>query len=393
MNLNGRSFLFSALLLTGLLPYVDFDLLNVDVTPFFSVLCILTILVTNNFRLTDWLIVFIGTLYTALITIYSALSGDFFSGSTIARLYFTYLFLVGLLTVGRNLLSGKLVTPMLLPVLTLYIAAALLQTFNISTLEILSEARGAGGRGVSSLASEPTFFALIMLIIILIHYIESKTTVVLFDWRIVGMAILGVVLSRSSTALLFIFVFLIFGLNRRLLRWLFVIPIAGLVILVIVPDFILSSRPFKLAIQVLEGGLIVAMQDGSVNERVSAVIFPYTGSFSNFGLPNGFVAYEEYSQQMRDQSALFFWGSGGKIMNLIGSAVFELGLPLLFINIYLISRLYVRRILGLRHSALLFVLLNTSISAASGYIIIFYGILYKLIFTRGEELSRLQSSR
>ena len=99
------------------------------------------------------------------------------------------------------------------------------------------------------------------------------------------------------------------------------------------------------------------------------------GSAAALGAPNGFNAYERFSEDMRDSIEIFHYGMGGKIMNLIGSGVFELGFFILLINLYLILKLYFRRFVTLRFCLFVLLILNLSISASSGFAVILMGLL------------------
>ena len=118
--------------------------------------------------------------------------------------------------------------------------------------------------------------------------------------------------------------------------------------------------------------------DGSVNERLSAIIGPYYGLAESYLVPNSAFRYNETYLSLRSYTnGFFWWGGGDKIMNYLGSIIYELSL----LGIFLIYR-YVfngfRSWFGFSYLLVVLFYLSNSMPLLHGYPLLLFSILFDL---------------
>jgi hypothetical protein len=374
-------------------PYLSFSLLDIDTQPYFLIFCICylvsikgRLLVPRSLKV-SYLLLAISLCWSVVLAVASN-KIDFM----LIRGILSYLtFSLGILVLYAMFCKGSLPnTHVFISINVLYLAIALMQKMGISSFEFLSPNRGAlsSGRGVTSMAAEPTFYGMVIYFLSLAYYLESKFNNVRNRYShfiFYSVSLVNIFLSASSMVLVWCLLTLVSQIKNKYL--IISIPIVILLTyaaLIWFPDFRFSRLVYIL----INSGLYDLLTDGSVNERVSAVIFPYIGNFNNIILPSGFHAYEVLSSSLRNSIELFDWGSGGKIMNFIGAFIFELGIFAAFIHVIFITSLHKLQIFNVKYILLLFFILNTSIPVASGYIAFFYALVFYRCFNRHEKLDR-----
>ena len=92
--------------------------------------------------------------------------------------------------------------------------------------------------------------------------------------------------------------------------------------------FLPDSRFGRILVILLENDIQYLLKvDGSINERLSAVIGPYYGIIENNLLPSSAFEYRLTYLSMREATnGFFWWGGGDKIMNYLGNIIYELSL-------------------------------------------------------------------
>lgn len=209
----------------------------------------------------------------------------------------------------------------------LYTLVALVQTFiDINFMSfVLNRLVGGGGRGVNSLSSEPTYYGLICLFLLLtvsaLEMTNKKTYILLLLFQII-------VLSQSSLTILLLLVFgffyTIFKVNLKTLILGFLISI---VIYYIVMMSGIENRANSLAIKLIYNPETLLL-DGSINSRMSNIYFSLKGFLDNYGFPNGFSAFPAYWTSEMPKQDIFFQSASSapiRIMSFYGAMLFELG--------------------------------------------------------------------
>ena len=257
---------------------------------------------------------------------------------------------------------------LILSINILYILIALAQLYYPTIVSSIVTTRGLAlsGRGVTSLASEPTFFAIFLFFLSYLYLSLSNFNPTKKVSLMIIINILSIFfLSKSSTVILFIILSLPFLLITRLrLKYFFGLSIFSLLIIYVSSILLEDSRLLLLLSQFEEIGLMkLIFMDESINDRVANVIFPLHGFYVNNFLPGGFHSFTSMHSFLTDYYlGLFNYGSGStSIMSYIGVFIFELG----FLGLFFLGWIFliiqdgsIRRFLD---TLLLFILLNSSV--------------------------------
>lgn len=184
------------------------------------------------------------------------------------------------------------------------------------------------GRGVSSLASEPSYYAIISLVM----YLLAKPR---FKRLSLALLTLNLMLGRNTLVLVIIALALIFEFRNMIKSRAVIIVILGLILFFGLGDiqFLYSSRPVILLNKVQEIGFVKLISlDRSLADRLGHIIY------SNFCLiPRGNSAWIEYINT-RDLIFKFDPLSHGRIMSWTGSFIFSFGLIGILWLLLLLSR-------------------------------------------------------
>ncbi len=222
----------------------------------------------------------------------------------------------------------------------LWWAALMLERVSPATLALVRSYRTSEGRGMTSLAPEPTFFAIFLLFISWILLIGSSYKPKLAHWVLLAGNLVCVVLfAKSTMGLLYVLIALsalgaYLTFSGRISPKLAIGVLASVFLTILMANLIIRFG-------VLEGtrlyGVIetltstspvdIVYRDESMNGRVEHVVVPLHCVFHNFFLPGGFDGYAEARQELIGFYNGYFWAAGNeaKIMSWIGAFVFELG--------------------------------------------------------------------
>ena len=189
------------------------------------------------------------------------------------------------------------------------------------------------GRGVSCLAPEPTFYAIICSCFLIINRIcnmHSKGDGL--RWLLWIQIIL---FARSATIIFIITAsyFLYLLLRRGKLRNIAIAGIAGYIFISCIKfigPYIVSFRAGNLLLSLIENPTLFIVADASVNERFIHAFFPIYGWLKNYGLPYGYGYFNDFMHEIYNQGhfneyLLYYRDNYTRIMSSFGSAVFELG--------------------------------------------------------------------
>ena len=217
----------------------------------------------------------------------------------------------------------------------LYLVVGLVQTFfdaNFMTF-LLNRSAAGGGRGVVSLSSEPTFYGLICLFLILtLSALETSNKLIYIALLLFQI----VFIAQSSMIVLFLFIFVLFYLLFKLeVKFLLMTFAVGFLIISLISFVNIESRIVHLLIRVIwhpEG----LLSDGSINSRLGAIYFSVKGFIDSYGIANGFSAFSDYWESEISKQDVFFQSAKTppvRIMSFYGGILFELGLAGLLIPV------------------------------------------------------------
>ena len=247
--------------------------------------------------------------------------------------------------------------------------------------------------GAISLTPEHTMFGIVLYFFSWIHF-------VIYDYKppkLVALLIIINILSifflaKSSMVVVFLvvsaFVFLIRNIKQKVNLKLILIPVILVPIVLYVYILILPTSRFHnlfhIGSQAAGGGLFDQLSelifiDGSINDRLLNVIFPYYGFVFNYGMPGGLHSFYDMSIILVEYFDGYFWAGLGsnKILSFIGAFIYELGV------IGIISILYIYWFVKDNNNPnsffeliLLFIVLNSAIAVAFSLVPILIAIMY-----------------
>ena len=252
---------------------------------------------------------------------------------------------------------------------------------------------GAGlmGRGVNSLAPEPTYYGSILALFLIIYFINFSPMKNKYILYIIILQL--ILLSLSTTIIAIIFATLLIYILVQILYLRFNKTVIFILLsifsfisvsLYFFNESILETRIYKIA-QIFINNPDIILLDESINERVNHAFFPLISIYDHYGLPNGFNKFQDYIIfKMKNKSFnVFFYNIDldhyKKIMSAYGAVFFELGILGLAIPFYLYSifRIVLKSKVFLFSFILLNLLLFTSISLNNSLILFVFGnVLY-----------------
>ena len=276
---------------------------------------------------------------------------------------------------------------------TIWLLASLLQLIYPYSFDMLVAFRTTEGRGVPSLAPEPTFFAIYLIFIswILIlcsHYKPSKIVVLLIGTNLMTI----IFIAKSSMGLLIIILaFMGFWINNfKKMRPIHILHLLLITIgiFILINIFLNDSRINEFISLLLYSPTAFFTADASANLRLSDIILPIYGLFDNYMMPNGFHSYSQYtgSALINGFDIISFNEGSSKIGSWLGSIVYELGFIGLFVVLLLFYGSFGFNIRKYFMSILfIIILLLTSIPIA------FPLIYYVFILFRADRLELIQA--
>jgi hypothetical protein len=208
--------------------------------------------------------------------------------------------------------------------------------------------RTSPSRGVTSLAPEPTFFAMFLIVIswIIIYEFRGKRSIVA-NGTVIANLITIIFIAKSSMAILYVGVifilWLVFGeasYRKKLLIAISTITLAPflfIVAILVAPE----SRFVDLIYDVIDSPASLITKDLSINDRFSYVYFSFYGFVDGALLPRGVGAFAEYAKFMNGHwKDLFIRLPGSIILSWSGALLFELGVLGLCIFLIVLTIIY-----------------------------------------------------
>jgi hypothetical protein len=193
-----------------------------------------------------------------------------------------------------------------------------------------------GGRGSISMAPEPAYYAIQLLLINLILYIIDDKR---YKGLICPTALTVLLVARSATGTFYVLCFLlVFCTTRRMVLPLLSAVLVSACLMFLFRRSLEQTRLYYLITAIMAAPLRIIVIDGSLNSRVSGWIFSVKGFIENTGMPQGVLNWADYvNEQIHLYPELFFrsisfGGYGNKLASMLGALLFEAGvfaIPLL----------------------------------------------------------------
>jgi hypothetical protein len=224
----------------------------------------------------------------------------------------------------------------------------------------------AGGRGICSLAPEPSFYGANCIFFFLINKasFNNKKIDILLIFQIV-------ILARSTIGVLFLGIYFIYdfflsGFNKKNILAVLTIPIISYFI---INYFLIDTRIFQIFSYFMGNPSSVLIVDQSANSRFAHIFFSIRGFLSDYFLPHGYNTFNHYMiENAPEHTGLFPRGvnlsESARIMSGYGAALFELGFlafPIIIVINYSIFKFYNK---NTRQLLLLTLFLNTILFSA-----------------------------
>jgi len=272
-NLYKRGVFSLLVFYTAFFPYLSFGTNNMDTQPWFLLACI-GYLVFEKGRVNLFACIFVVFCLLLLFgfSIADASKGGVYASPLflLIRAGFSYVtFFVGISVFFSIHRSGFLPKKIHFYLISIaYIGVGLLQSQGLSFLDFLSPNRTTVGRGVTSLASEPTYFALIFLFFNLykVLYARSIFGEKELRWYILIESLLVFILCKSTMVFFLVILMALNAVlvNRKVMLYSAIILIPLLVWLFGFSELLMGSRVYKLVWLLLERPESFVMLDESV---------------------------------------------------------------------------------------------------------------------------------
>lgn len=202
-------------------------------------------------------------------------------------------------------------------VVFLWFAVGLIQTFISPSFLGFMTLRGStssalNGRGVASLAAEPTFYGMVSILMMIINYLNFKHHK---HYKALFLCLVAqLIMSKSTTCVMALaiafFLYILYCIVRKKhgIAYLLLLIMAGIA-LYHAARFYADNNSTRLASVVkvlLESPSSFLFMDFSINNRFMHAFFPLKGFFDNFGLPHGLGHFNTYLLQQQKSPE---WGN------------------------------------------------------------------------------------
>ena len=393
INFDITKFFGNLFIIFSLLPWVNFGLNNMDSQPWSFVFGIFFLLSLKKVTFPDYsinilVLVFVGLVFTFLRTnsleIFFSLRAivNYLSLSLFYILFYNYFI--------------KYHFPFRIFVFFnfLWIGFGFLELFSPELMKSISIMRTDSSRGVTSLAPEPTFFAIFLFISSWI-LAESKNFLINKKMTIILLTnfIAVIFLAESATVFLFYVIvvsvilisnFLHFSITLKIIKknivsymiWICLICI----ILIFAKNLLDETRLFSLIDKFLKAQSIleIIINDASINARVESVYFSTIGSFKNYLIPGGLDSFIEMRREilsLMEKEIFYNRVESNKIMSWAGSLLYELGIFGLLIMVFFFKSIYKRTLKSFINCITLFLVLFSAIPVAFPLISILFSLM------------------
>jgi len=234
-----------------------------------------------------------------------------------------------------------------------WISYALIQSLGLDNILPLVVSRTSDSRGVTSLATEPTFYALFNILEIAIIFKEKSQVQAKTKWSricnlLIALSFIEIFfLSKSAMGILilfFIFLWYLFIRHQIIFLIALMFYVLGLddTIVNALSSLEAETRPLQLAQDLIKDPSALLLVDQSINQRISSLYISYRASFDDFFVPHGSTIFQETSAGYFDSIS---WMTNpfenNLILSFIGSIVFEAGFISIFLFYFVFSKIFV----------------------------------------------------
>lgn len=320
----------------ALLPWVNFGTNELDTQPWTLISCVVYLVTSPKILTNRTIQILVGSIFAGLIFVIVFRSID--------DLFLTARGIAGYTTIALTAavfydFFERYDFPIKTLIFTngLYIIFALVDRVNPSISSLLSASRTTEGRGVTSLAAEPSFLAVVLFFCTWIFLASQNYR---FDWKARALClanVIGIVVFAKSalglvmmaTGLGAVLIYQTLRLRVRYIVGLLAGVGALMVMLALFYDQIQGSRLFYI-VQSIHSRSVAdfLISDASANTRLQSIVFPILAAFENFLIPGGFESYGASMRELRSDYRLIFTvrGSGDIISSWVGALIYELGI-------------------------------------------------------------------
>ncbi len=254
---------------------------------------------------------------------------------------------------------------------------------------------GSHGRGVTSLAAEPTFYGMVCVFLMMVNYINFRD---FSSYKFINIICLIqlVFFSRSTTCFmalsiaLALYAFYLIFKTKHPVKVLIIVTISLIAAYFGVQYLIENSdsRVAKVLGYLINKPSKFLTYDISVNHRFAHAFLTIKGFFENFGLPHGFNKFPDYiSELLKDDywGHILMFGPKGqeRITTSFGGTLFELGilsLPLWIVIIQCVRKLNRRGYNGTFIGLILFSMMLNAMNFNQSILPFFIGNLIYLYY-------------
>tara|TARA_B110000037_G_scaffold215395_1_gene272714 strand:+ start:737 stop:1972 length:1236 start_codon:yes stop_codon:yes gene_type:complete len=338
-----KKFFGDTFFIFGMIPSVNFGFKNLDSQPWTFIFSIIFLIMIVEVKLPKYsLIILILTIFGLIITF---INTDLLYIHSSFRAIIGYLGLPVIYIAFYNYYI-RYGFPIKLFIFfnILWIFFGFLEFLLPEFIELISSRRTSAGRGVTSLAPEPTYFGIYLFFSswVLIETKDlinnsKKNTLILINILCI------IFLAKSATVVLFIIYVMIllfivkiyyFSLNVPFSKKLFAKQIIFcfiiFVVIYLLKDQLNGSRIISIFSKINDGSMMsVLANDWSINSRVEAIYFSVVGAFKNYLIPGGLDTFREMrSELFESMNSNVFSNRYNSvvIMSWNGSLLYDLGI-------------------------------------------------------------------
>lgn len=379
----------------SLIPWVNFGLNNLDSQPWSFIFAIIFLVCLKRVTFPAYSNkIFIITIIGLCFTFIKTNSIDIFY---LLRTTINYLSLPILYIAFYNYFIRYNFPLKLFVILNfLWIGFGFLQLFFPKIINFIVNSRNFDEiRGVSSLAPEPTFFAIYLFFSSWL-LIEVKNLVISNNIKILlfinfltvtflaksSMVFLFYIIVISSFIILYLFYFFIdLKFSKKSMLSFIIYFIMLFIALKVFENLLQGSRLIFLIDKVVNFPLSILeiiKTDASINSRFESIYFSIIGSFKNYLLPGGIDTFIEMRSKILDstENSIFYNRyDSNKIMSWIGSILYEMGIFGIMIIIFFFKAIYRNFRGSLFYFATLFLILLSAIPVAFPLIPMLFSLL------------------
>jgi hypothetical protein len=255
---------------------------------------------------------------------------------------------------------------------------------------LISDSRTTENRGVTSLAPEPTFFAIILFFFLILffhlNYERKKTLYFLIVFSILFSA-------KSSMGVLFLFFIFFYLLITKLSLKYITLSFFFIILISFITPLFVDSRIYGLISLFIENPSSLLLVDASINDRFFQIFFALKGFLDFYSLPHGFSYWNIYlASEVSKYSNYVMVDSfsvDGRIMSGYGSLFFELGFFGLFVPYVFFKHILYLYKNEIKSFFLIFLILNllliSAIPIGFTYFGFYLGFLEYLVFQKKQN--------